>query len=556
MPALIRLLLASLIVALLATPVRADVTAIYRESGNPRAELRFEVAESGAIRISQSGDGYLLILDGEAYFVSAGPGGPEAMSGAALAYVERQRRRRGEVVVVSSAGANRAEAITFARQDAVTVMGLPGVLYRIGENEERGLVLSEDSALRPLGTAISAWFLAISTFSPEPSLEYEALAGFIGSRGVLAFGGLQLASLDRAAIDPARFALPVEPVRLADVVDEDAEQAGAPDDAARFRQSVIKAAYSGGALYTLDMQGTLRAWAEGASVGTPVDAPGPVRTFCANSGMLYLVTAASDRELGLWAGMHGAWRRITRLQVSQRDPFHALDCSGAEPLVVTSRSLFWPLSGRRQTIEFEPGRPPGYPTTLQHGGYLYVGINAGEWGGGLRRFALSDGGGEAIEDRDPEELCGGQLNAACVPVTGLAPDQAHPECVLVASGLAHLASSGSVVRVCGTRIETVYAKPFTLETDWRFDPANPPERYSSVPFYSLGIGRVGVWAVASDGIYLFGAAAEPEFTRFAREQRFPAGTVDWSNPDFVLISTSMNQRHSVSGASLILVPRQ
>jgi hypothetical protein len=109
----------------------------------------------------------------------------------------------------------------------------------------------------------------------------------------------------------------------------------------------------------------------------------------------------------------------------------------------------------------EGGKPigPGYVVSQVQGGVLWLGLNAGEWGGGLRRITLADGVMGAPSDIDPKTLCGGALNPGCHPVTGLAPDPSHPDCVLAAVGLVHMMSHGGVVRVCGKDVSLAYAKP-------------------------------------------------------------------------------------------------
>lgn len=62
-----------------------------------------------------------------------------------------------------------------------------------------------------------------------------------------------------------------------------------------------------------------------------------------------------------------------------------------------------------------------------------------------------------------------------------------------------------------------------------------------------------LWAVAADGVYRFTEAPLPEFSPLPKRQvRSP---VDWSNPDYILISTDMNRRHFLSGTSWLLVLR-
>jgi hypothetical protein len=128
--------------------------------------------------------------------------------------------------------------------------------------------------------------------------------------------------------------------------------------------------------------------------------------------------------------------------------------------------------------------------------------------------------------------------------------------LLAATGLEHMMSrDGSVVRVCDRKISLVYSKPYMIQTGWTFDPAKVEPDRLTIPFHSLVGKGAAAWAVGLDGVYHFGGDILPDFTAFPRAQRFPTSGVDWSNLGFVLIATDMNRRHSVSGDSLILVPR-
>lgn len=310
-------------------------------------------------------------------------------------------------------------------------------------------------------------------------------------------------------------------------------------------------------MFTLEDGGTLRFWPDGAAQGAVLAVPAPVRAFCGFRGEPWIGTIDRQSQFVLWHGSSGNWSRFWSFKQDKDEQFRALDCSGDEPLVLTSKSMRLAISAK--TIPVEQGKQHsfGFATTLQHGGYLYVGMNAGEWGGGLMRFALAGGRGEAVDASDPKNLCGGTLNAACDPVTGMAPDPLRPECLLASSGLAHILSGGALLRICDGRIELAYTKPYTLDPEWKFNPAEETGKaLSSVPFYSLAAGSKGVWAVGSDGIYRFGSDPVPSFTAFDPWQPQTGSRIDWSNPDFVLIRTSMNQRHSLSGESLLLVPRE
>src|ERR1700687_1428646 len=93
---------------------------------------------------------------------------------------------------------------------------------------------------------------------------------------------------------------------------------------------------------------------------------------------------------------------------------------------------------------------------------IYVGVNRGEWGGGLQRVDIQTGVVTNIERRDSKDLCSGPLNSDCDPVTGLVSDPQEEDCVLVAVGLVHLSiSKGQILRVCGDRVTSIVEEPAT-----------------------------------------------------------------------------------------------
>lgn len=321
------------------------------------------------------------------------------------------------------------------------------------------------------------------------------------------------------------------------------------------------ALYRNHTLLTLESDGRVLAWSEGATVGAPYDAPSGVRAICSLGGELFVVTALGDepgrREIGFWSGESGAWKSEARFRETDDDRFIALDCSGAEPLLLTGQNLRVPRSGVVRPIAGE-ALEPGHVTTLQSGGYLYVGLYFGEWGGGLRRYALRDGAVEAIDASDPNDLCGGPLNKSCDPVTGLAPDPGDANCILASVGLEHFLPHGSLLRVCDKSIETVYSKPFEFfERDGpEGQDQQSPDDFPSVAFYSIASKGTAVWVAGMDGLYRLGKDSKPDFMPFDPQGRIPASGIDWSNPDFILVSTYVSNDRSLVGHGLILVPRE
>lgn len=106
---------------------------------------------------------------------------------------------------------------------------------------------------------------------------------------------------------------------------------------------------------------------------------------------------------------------------------------------------------------------------------LYVGLNRGEFGGGLRRVDL-DTGTISIVSAQGDGLCGGALNPAYQPVIGLFPVPDRPGCVIVGTGLSHLGSSmGRIYRVCRDGICSEFNTPTpTLPDRWLLMPSPWP----------------------------------------------------------------------------------
>jgi len=540
----------------------ADVTATFADKGRLRTVI--EVASDGSARIRQDNggtidQGYTLIRDGKIYQVSPGPGGPVAVSAEAEAYSYRQRVARGEIIFTESGG-NRSKQRALAAKGAVHIAGYDGTRYEFADGGGPSLVVTDDPRFKPLGAALDLYLSQVLTEGPESGLaQFRNLAA---THGVLSlFGEQDLTQVTFTPVDPRRFALPAKVVELADVKTPDGE-AATPKRNER-KAEVVKGAYHNGLLYLLDDSGAVQVWLEGSDHGASYKTPGPVTSFCFAGQQLWVVTMdRATKQALLWSGAvsteqaanTGIWSKAGAFPQNEKSRVLAVDCSGIEPIVVFNDHLAMPLSGR--DVALKGGTPigRGYVVSQVRGGVLWLGLNSGEWGGGLRRISLADGVMDAPADIDPKTLCGGALNPACDPVTGLAPDPWHPDCMLAAVGLVHMMSHGGVVRICGKDVSLAYAKPYTLNPDWEWD-GKLSDTETSVAFQSMAANAKDekAFAVAGDGIYTFTQAPLPEFKAFSMRQ---TGAVDWSHHDYVLIITHMNQRHSLSGGSFILVPRQ
>jgi hypothetical protein len=552
------------LLAIPSAPAVADVQATYARGNTDEETVTVELAEDGALRVSQRRYrdlSYFLFVDGQTYTVEAGPGGPTVAT--VEAATERTRRNREGMTILGEGfgGTDESIPIHYAPVDATKIAGYDGIRYNFPgayDAEATQIVLSDDPTLKPLGSAFAAYAQAKDVVSGSEDETTDNLDQLLPEHGVLAIWGYELKSISFAPVARSRFAVPAAPLTLSEIPQADITITQPTEtELIQLRTFIVSAAFQGETLYALWSDGRLQAWSEGAENGKDVMVPTLVRAFCVHENDLFLATGNwGEGTVRLWAGAPGAWSVAAAFAESESDPFLALDCSGPQPVMLSARAIRLPTEGRSIAIASGEGSPFGASSTLTHGGFLYAGLNAGEFGGGLMRFPLTGGEGEYLDASDPQELCGGVLNKDCHPVTGLAVDPLRPDCILASVGLNHMSLSlGSVVRICGERISLTYAKPYTLDENWKFDPENIGGANPSVAFYSLTGNERGVWAVASDGTYHFGKDAEPEFSPFPRFFHFPESGVDWSNPEFVLIATTKNQRFSVSGGSLILVPR-
>lgn len=544
------------------SPAAADVTAVF--ASNQDWQIVVEVAADGSIRISEKsrGDfeaGYTLIRDSKCYEVSPGPGGPVAISAEAANYQFHQSVSRGEIILSDEPKRSLHKPVLL-KQEQVHIAGYTGTRYSLANGSGESVVVSDAPELKPLGMAIDHLFAQMDSRGHESGL--AAFRPLIASRGVLSFfGELSLTQVSFESIDPSRFALPGNVTDLSDVVGPSVEvQAEHPN---QERPDIVKGAYHNKALYLLDDSGAMQVWSEADRTGRPFEVPGSVLSFCLMDKNLWAATEDKrGRSVLLWSRQlpsqsgpdGGAWLRVGSFTRNGGNEALVLDCSGIEPILVAGNRAIMPVSGREVVLTAKLLPHPAFVVSHVQDGVLWLGFNSGEWGGGLHRIRLSDGTVDRPSHIDSVSPCGGRLNPNCDPVTGLAPDPADPKCMLATIGLVHMMSRGSVVQVCGNDVSVIYAKPYTLDPNWRWAGRVDEDNRGSVAFHSLAPARTGgrAFAVASDGVYRFVRSTEPNFAPFLRQR---IGAIDWSDPDYILVRTQMNQRHSLSGGSYLLIPR-
>jgi hypothetical protein len=187
------------------------------------------------------------------------------------------------------------------------------------------------------------------------------------------------------------------------------------------------------------------------------------------------------------------------------------------------------------------------------GDFVLLGLDLGEWGGGLRRIDRATGHVTTIDSRG-EKLCGGPLNGDCDPVRGIAPEPGKPGCFVLTIGLEHMMSHGRLAELCGDHVRALYVKPYTIEVAPRTDAADADWDHS-VAFYGLAESSAGLWAAGEDGLYRIGPGDAIAFSKLPRFDTVGGVRLSFAVPGLVLVSTDIDARVSRGGDALLLVSR-
>jgi hypothetical protein len=262
-------------------------------------------------------------------------------------------------------------------------------------------------------------------------------------------------------------------------------------------------------------------------------------------------SVSSNTEWILSVARNDSFEDRARFASPDMDRPIALFNNGGTPAVLSQKSIRtlsddgrWSLvslNGQlRQGVQIVVASPVS-------GTSAYVGINMGEWGGGLQRVDLKTGAVVSVESRDTKDLCGGPLNSDCDPITGVIPDPQNKDCVLAAIGLVHFLSHGRILRVCGERVSVVFEHAETKEINGR-------KIEVSDAFFGLASVDAGFWAVAPGALYRFGVDGNTQ-ARFPLPKLKPASGVYLNRdmPGIIVVRTAVNWAKSLSGYTPLIV---
>lgn len=305
---------------------------------------------------------------------------------------------------------------------------------------------------------------------------------------------------------------------------------------------IKRATFVDGRLWLLLDTGELSSLAAGARAVVDEPLPEPALELCERAGALVVVTCAKQCSQWTVRRRTGAtW--TTELTIpAGHESLVALSCSANQTSLLTTRRLIDVSISPARSLDLSRKLDGGVVTVVQPlRGDLFVGIDKGEWGGGLQR--ISGDGSVARIERKSRDLCDGLLDSDCDPVNALEPAPWNPDCVVVAVGLVHMFSHGRLLEVCGGRVRELVSRPLASAAQ------------GTVAFFGLVRSGDRIWAAGIDGIYelaggkLVNVHPQPAFETLGSLK------VSFELPGLVVVLGEINGRASLSGRTPILVRR-
>ena len=319
---------------------------------------------------------------------------------------------------------------------------------------------------------------------------------------------------------------------------------------------LTRAVFAGGRLWLLSDAGELSTITEGKNMRVEESLPEPALDLCLHEAYPTVITCEREgcRSWTLRRWVSGKWSVEATVE-TEGDALVALSCAAEKMMLITTGRLIEAGSDKQSAVVLSEKLHTGLVASVHvTPDQVFIGINAGEWGGGLRRIDRRSGRVTLLESNVTGELCGGPLNTACDPVNGIASEPWMPDCIAAAIGLVHFAPHGRIIEVCGEKVRRLYYKPYGEQTSGL--PKNKDdEPFRTVAFFGLTRARDALWAAGIDGVYRIEANDAVSFTPLPSFTNIGGIRVSFDLPYLVLVVTSINQRRSVGGSVPILVPR-
>jgi len=266
-----------------------------------------------------------------------------------------------------------------------------------------------------------------------------------------------------------------------------------------------------------------------------VATPDVVVDLCAQNGGPVIVTArpgsAPIWTFRRWSGRD--WSVVARV-ASDGEGLAGVACESQTLILLSSRRLITIRGVQRTEIPLSQRVPRDeHGTLLATPNKIYLGIDVGEFGGGLMSIDRRNGETISIESNVSGALCGGPLNRECDDVHGVIVDPWKPDCVAVAIGIG-FNTHGRLVEVCDGRVKRLYFSACKGESDSPGHPPNP-EPSCTEPFFGLVRSGDKLLTVGLDGLYLIDGRGRAERQPLPSLTRYGSFAANFDKPGYIVV---------------------
>ncbi len=203
------------------------------------------------------------------------------------------------------------------------------------------------------------------------------------------------------------------------------------------------------------------------------------------------------------------------------------------------------------------------PFAATDDGFLYIGLNHGEFGGGLQRISLKDGSAQNIEKKTTGKICARPLDSRCDPVTAVVKDAENSDAVIVAVGLRHFSEQGRIVKVSGGNVDVIFNKTYKYDEKSRkvvpenaCDGENEPnnlDNFESEGVFGMQSADGDILLVTGRAIYKLADGKIADCSPLPQKFENVGGiAVNESVPGVFLIGTDINWAKSLSGVTPLI----
>lgn len=239
-------------------------------------------------------------------------------------------------------------------------------------------------------------------------------------------------------------------------------------------------------------------------------------------------------------------------------------------LVLTQDEIYWQKNGDGwESVELQNKARLGLqtPFVATGDGFVYFGLNHGEWGGGLWQINIKNGQTEVVEKKSHGKICFKPLDQQCDPVTSIVKDSENPNAVLAGIGLRHFSEHGRIVKVAAGDVSVVFNKTYSYdEKSRKLVPENPcdgknePENLESdgsEGVFGMQSDGQSVWLVTGRAVYkLAGGKLETCSPMPEKLEQVDGIAVSEEIQGIILVGTDINWEKSLSGTTpLIAIKR-